>query len=119
VTETARGAQAGGHGHHGAHQFIGMQAALHQRGSMAFMHQLHRARGRCVAMFGVDQRQFGDIEMRRVGGLADTRLRPNQYRFDDAHIGRIERAFQRIAVTRMGDSHCRRTCRRAAAISLS
>ena len=46
VADAPRGAQPGLAPHHGGHQLVGVQAALHQRLGLAFAHQLHRRRRR-------------------------------------------------------------------------
>ena len=59
MADAARGADAGLARHHGAHQFVGVQAALHQRLGAAAAHEFDRLGRRIVAVQRID-----DLEAR-------------------------------------------------------
>ena len=67
VADAPRGAQAGLAPHHGGHQLVGVQAALHQRLGLALAHQLHRrGRGR-LAVRRLDDLGAGQVDAVRGG----------------------------------------------------
>ncbi len=58
---------------HGAHQLVGMQAALHQRLGPPAAHQLDRLGGRIVAVRGVDDLEGADVERGLARDVAEAR----------------------------------------------
>ena len=93
------------------HQFVGVQAALHQRLGAARAHQLHRLGRGIVAVCGVDHLEARDVEpgRRRRG----SRSRADQDRRDKTELGRLDRALQRDRVAGMahGGGHRRMLAR--------
>ena len=83
------------------HQFVGVQAALHQRLGFALAHQLDRLRRRGVAVRRIDELVGRDVEAEARRQRADARLRPDQDRLDDLRLRRLDRAAQRGLVARM------------------
>ena len=66
VADPAGGPNAGLSRHHGSHQFVGVQAALHQRLDTPGSHQLHRLRRGVVAVVRFDDLHCGRYRNRRV-----------------------------------------------------
>ena len=84
VADAPRGAQAGVALDHGGHQFVGVQAALHQRLGLALAHQLHRRRGGRLAVGRVDDLDAGQVDAGLGGDRQDARARADQDRHDQA-----------------------------------
>ena len=95
------GADAGVAGDHGGHQFIGVQAALHQRRGLAFPHQRHRLGRGIVAVRRLDDRQVGNVDAVPRRHLADAGRRADQDRLDQTQLARLHGAAERHLVARM------------------
>jgi len=105
VADAPRRAQAGIGVDDFAHQFVGVQRALHQRFGLAFAHQRHRA-SRCgVAMLDVDDGDAGEVDALLFGHRADLRFRADQGRHDEAGLRRLHHAEQGLAVAGMHHGH--------------
>ena len=102
------GAQAGAAAHDGAHQFVGVQAALHQQFGAPFARQLHGLVGGGVAVLDIDDLVRRDVEAELAGDFLDLGARPDQQRQDDAFFGGLDGAAQRAFVAGMGDGGRRR-----------
>ena len=92
VTDAPCGAQSGVAADDGAHQFVGMQAALHQRFGAAFAHQFDRPRGRGVAVGRIDDLGVTQIDAEFLCGGLDFLLRADQDGHDQSHFRRIHGA---------------------------
>ncbi len=88
------GAQAGLARHHGGHDLIGVQAALHQRFGAARPHDLHRLGRRSLAVGGVDELEGADVELGARGHLAYASLGAHQDGDDQLKPRRLDRALQ-------------------------
>jgi hypothetical protein len=98
VADAPRGAQAVLAADHLGHQFVGVQAALHQGFALAGPAQRHRDLGRGVAVRGIDDPAVADVHAELFGNPADLRLGADQRRHDQA-FGR-GRAGRRAATPR-------------------
>ena len=109
VADAAGGAQPALAPHDGAHQLVGVQAALHQRLGLALQHQFHGLRGRGVAVRRVDDRGCRRGRCRPAprprgcGACGPTRIG-----MDQAQPRRPDGAFERRAVARVDDRGGRR-----------
>ncbi len=102
------GAQPGRSGGHGAHQFVGMQAAFHQEFALAFANERDGLRRRSFAVRRVDEGVTGNVETRFAGDFLDFRLGSNQDRDNDAGFGGFHRAPERGLVAGVDDDRRRR-----------
>jgi hypothetical protein len=91
--------------HYGSHQFIRVQAALHQRLDTSGGHQFHCLDSGILAMFRPHDLQFGDIETGSHGNISNALLRANQDWLDQVKSGRFDRASERDIVTGMHDGN--------------
>ena len=103
MADAPRGPKAGVALDHRAHQFVGVEAALHQRLGAALAHQRDRLCGRVLAVLGIDDLESADVEAVLRGDVADPLLRPDQDRLDQFQLRRFDRAFQRHLIARMRD----------------
>ena len=110
VADPARGPQAALAADHGAHEFVGVQAALHQRLGLARLHELDGRLGRRMAVRCVDDAHPGDILAERLRGRRDLGPRPDEDRLDQPELGRLEHGAQggRVAGMRHGDLQLRK-----------
>jgi hypothetical protein len=70
------------------HQFVGVQAAFHQRFGIAGAHQRDGDRRRVVAVAGIDDADAVQVDPELFGDGADLRFRADQDRLDDAFLER-------------------------------
>ena len=91
--------------HHGSHQFVGVQATLHQRLDTAGCHQFDRLRSGIMAMFRCDELHSADAEAASICDAADAVWRPDQHRFDQPQPRRFHGPLQRHIVARMRNRH--------------
>ena len=103
VADAARSAQAGLAVEHGAHQFIGVQAALHQALGLAQSDLADRLLGGGMAVGRVHDLDAVEREARLGRRGADPRHRPDQDRPDQADAGRVQRRGQRVFVAGVRD----------------
>ena len=102
VADAPAGAQAGGALDHGAHQFVSVQAALHQQFGAAFAYQLHRRLGRRHAVRRIDQLVTGNVQLRLRRHSFDFGARADQNRLQYPQFGCLDGAAQRAFVAGMG-----------------
>ena len=81
--------------HHRAQHFVRVQGALHENFRFALMHHLHRPGRRRVAVRHIDNPVGLEIQPLLLGHRPDTRLRPDQQRFDHAGLRRLHGTRQR------------------------
>ena len=101
VTDPPGRPQPGRAGGHGPHQLVGMQAAFHQELALALADQLDAPVGCRIALRRIDQREAADFDLVPTRGRSDFRRRSDEYRLDDADLGRFGRSSQRCLVTGM------------------
>ena len=53
--------------HHGAHELVGVQAALHERLDLARRHKLYGLGGRVFTMLGIQELDRTDVDVRLRG----------------------------------------------------
>jgi hypothetical protein len=104
VAEPAGGAQAAVTFHHFGHEFVGMEAALHQSLGLALAHELDRAFCGSVAVLGRHNREIRDVDSELGRYLPDTAWRPDEDWLDQAEARCIHCPFERALITRM--DHC-------------
>ena len=92
---------------HGAHQFIGVQAALHQCLGLALAHELHGHRGRRDTVRRIDDVHASEIDVVGGGDLVDPLDRADENRRDQAEFRGLDRAFERTVVARVHDGRRR------------
>ena len=90
VADPAGRAQAALAADDGAHEFVRVQAALHQRLGLARPHEIDRFLRCRMAVRGVDDAHLGDILAERRRGGRDLGLRPDEDRLDQAELDRLE-----------------------------
>ena len=95
VTDPPRRAQPGLARRHLAHQFVGMQAALHQKLAFGLAQKLDRFRRGGFAVGDVDQLKSADVQSVLPGDRADLGGRSDEYRDDDSGLGRLDDAAKR------------------------
>jgi hypothetical protein len=105
VADAALGAQAGAARDHLGHQFVGVQAALHQRFGVAVADQGHGHRRRLVAVFHVHDPVLLEVEVVLLGDRADLLFRADQDRVDQVRLGGEQRALERLAVAGVHHRH--------------
>ena len=105
MAEPPRGAQAAVALDDGAHQLVGVQTALHQRLRAAFADQLDCPLRGGAAVVGLDDRMRRNVQSKGSCGLLDEVARPDQNWLDQPKTGRVQRAFERALVARMGDGN--------------
>ena len=103
VADPPTGTQAIGAGDDFAHQFIGVQAALHQGFGVAGANQRDRECCGIVAVCGIDDADSGKVDGKLFGNGADAVFRANQNRFDDASLKCHHRPLERLFIAGMGD----------------
>ena len=91
-----------------AHEFVGMEAALHQRLDLAIARQRDRLGRRRVAMFRRHEFIAGEVELGLFRGGSDFGLGPDQDGNDELLLGGFDRAQQRNRVDRMDDGRADR-----------
>ena len=109
MADPAFGAQAGVVRDDRRHQFLGMQAALHQGFGFAGAHQGHRFGRGIVAVLRRHQRQIGDIEAAAGRKRAQPSLGGDEGSGDQAEAMGLDRASQGDGIAGM---HHRRRHRR-------
>jgi hypothetical protein len=67
MADTASGAQAAISGDNCSHQFVGMQAALHQEFCFGVTQQLHCFSRGCVAVWNINDLNLADVNTCRIG----------------------------------------------------
>lgn len=102
VANASLGTQAGRSSHHCAHQFVGVQASLHQHLDFGFPGQSHRFVGGSMAMRRVHQFEAGDIKAELVSRRFDLSSRSYQDRLQNTQLGGLDRASEGTFVTGMG-----------------
>jgi hypothetical protein len=85
----------------GAHQLVGVKAALHQHLALGSVNQLDAPGGRGLAVRGVDDLQACDVETVLARGIPDLRFGADQHGTDDAGFRTIQRAAQRRFIAGM------------------
>ena len=84
VADAPIGPQPADLGGHGAHDFVGMQAALHQDLALAFVDQLHTpGGGRGLGWRRIDDFVAGDVQAVLGGDVPDPGRRADEDRPDD------------------------------------
>ncbi|UGA36371.1 hypothetical protein JOS77_18425 [Chromobacterium haemolyticum] len=91
-----------------AHEFVGVQAALHQNVGVAFAHQGHRLFGGGMAVRHVDQLKALQVHFQFVGQLGQPGGGGDQNGSGDAVVGCLHRAQQRFAAAGVGHGHRQR-----------
>jgi hypothetical protein len=104
MADAALGAQPGSGGDHGAHQFVGMQAAFHQRLDLAATGQFDCAR-RGVAVRHVLDAPAGQVQPGVGGHCFQLCARGDQYRLDQLGLRRFDGGFQRFGAARVHHGH--------------
>ena len=90
MADPARGAQAALATHHRGHQFVRVEAPLHQRFGLAALHPCNRlGRGR-MAVRRIDDDKAREILAERRRGGRDLGLRPDQDGFEEPQRHRLE-----------------------------
>ena len=89
--------------HHGAHQLVGMEAALHQRLGPPFAHNLDSLRGRRVAVRDVNTFIRRDVQLKLLRDPGNFRCRTDQNGPDEPHLRRVDRSLERALVARVRD----------------
>ena len=90
------------------HEFVGVEAALHQRLDLAIARQ-RDCLGRCrVAMLRRHELIGGKVEFGLFRCGSDFCLRPDQYGNDEFFLGGFDRAKQRNRVDRVDDGRADR-----------
>ena len=95
VTDAPGRAQAALAADHRGHQFIGVQAALHQRFGLTVQHEFDRLFRGGVAVRNVDDRVGGNVHAGLARGLADPLLRTDKDRLDQAEPCGTDRTVDR------------------------
>ena len=88
-----------------AHQFVGMQAALHQRFDLAFECQLDGALGGGLGVRHVLDRNAVDLQTGLVGNGLQSGARRHEHGLDQSRALSVERRGKADRVARMDDSH--------------
>ena len=101
VADPPVGAQARRFCGDAAHQFVGVEAALHQQLALGLVNQLDGPCGCRLAMRGVDDLEARDIEIELRRDRLDLARRAHQDRLDDAGGGGFADAAQRGLVAGM------------------
>ncbi len=86
MADPPRRADAGVPRDHGAHQLVGMQAALHQGLGFPLPDELDRFGGRIVAVRRLHQREARYVGFRLLRRVANARGRPDQDRGDQPNL---------------------------------
>ena len=81
---------------HGPHELAGIQAALHQRQNPALARQLDGLFRGLVAVFHIHHGIIADIDRMFLGEPVDPGLGPDQQRDDQAGLGGLRGALERI-----------------------
>jgi hypothetical protein len=123
VADAPAGAQAGSARDDLGHQFVGVQAAFHQRFGVTAAYQRHRHRRRFVAVLAVHDAVVLEVQAIFLGDGADALLGTDQDRVDEPGFGGQQRALERFAVAGVNHRHVDRcqalgaldtsTCKRA------
>lgn len=95
MADAALGAQPGVARHDLVHQFVGMQAALHQQAGLPAAHQLDRGGGRGVAVRRIDDGRPAQVQAAALGHVADLLLRTHQDGREQAQLHGLQRGAQR------------------------
>src|ERR1700757_3095751 len=103
MADSARSPETGVTCDHRAHQFIGVETALHQHFSFAFTYKANgRVRG-SLTMGRVDELVAGNVCSALLRGSLDFCARPDQDRCNKAKISGLDCALERTLVARMCD----------------
>jgi hypothetical protein len=86
-----------------AHKLVGVQTTLHQHLALGSVDQLYALGGRCLAVWGIDYFEPGDVETVLVRGVPDLGFRADQDGLYDAGLGTVDRTAQRCLVAGMDD----------------
>ena len=103
MTDAPGGAQAGIALDHGAHQLVGVQAALHQRFGSSLANQLDGFGCRILAVLSIDDLEAADVETVLGRDLANAVLRTDEDRLDQFQVGGRESAFERNLIAGVRD----------------
>ena len=87
-----------------AHEFVGMEAAFHQRLDLVVARQRDGLRRGGVAVLGRHKFVGGEVEFGRRRSRADFCLGSDQHRDDELFLGGFDGAEQRDRIHRMDDS---------------
>ncbi len=110
MADAARGAQPAFAADDGGHQFVGVQAALHQQLAFGFANELHGlGRGR-FAVRCVDNLVIFQIDAVLTSDRLNFCRRADQNRRNDAKFRRLDSATQRGFIAWMHDHGDRRSC---------
>ena len=88
----------------GAHQFVGMQAALHQQLALGGMNELDALCRRRLAVRSIDELERGDVEAELAGRIPDFLFGSDQHRPDDAGRRTVDDAAQRAFIAGVHDN---------------
>ena len=89
VADTPAGAQSRGRRHDRSHQFVGVQAAFHQRLDLAGACHGHGLLGRGMTVLGRNNAVGRKVDAFGFGHRANFGLWPDQHRFDQSAFGRL------------------------------
>ncbi|MNI49753.1 hypothetical protein D3C73_1043780 [compost metagenome] len=103
MADAPAAAQTGGARDDFVHQFVGMQAALHQQRGLAVAHQRHGGFGGGVAMRHVDNARIAQVQIELGGRVADLLFRPHQNGMQEAQVAGFQRGGQGRFVAGVGD----------------
>ena len=104
MANTAVGPQSIGLGRDAPHQFVRVQAALHQHFAAASVNQFDSFGSGRLAVRSVDDFEAADIEAVLARRILDFGFRSDQHGTDDARFRAVEGASQRGLVARMYDN---------------
>ena len=102
MADPPRGAQAGRRGRNGPHQFIGVQAALHQQFAFGLVNELNAFRRRGIAVRHVDDLEASNVNAELLRGRRDLARRSDQNGHDDPGGGGVDR--RRAAMSHRRDA---------------
>ena len=103
MADAARRAQTVFASHDRAHQFVGVQAAFHDRLGLAAEHQFDGLVGRRVTVRHIDDRIRRDVDAGLAGRLADSSPAGRQDRLDQAQPRGADRTLDGGLIAGMDD----------------